>query len=108
MEYMALGKPTVQFDLKEGRMAAKDASLYAKPNDAVDFGDKILELLDNPVRRQQMSEYGRRRVSSSLSWEHEAPKLLRAYETVFTLRKNKVPLLRRIQIRLGLKKNKTP
>ncbi|MFD2270393.1 glycosyltransferase [Undibacterium arcticum] len=30
MEYMALGKPIVQFDLLEGRVSAQEASLYAK------------------------------------------------------------------------------
>src|SRR5690606_17980265 len=29
MEYMALGKPIVQFDLTEGRRSAQEASLYA-------------------------------------------------------------------------------
>ena len=48
MEYMALGKPIVQFDLAEGRFSAREASLYAR--DAADFGDKIVELLDD--RRQ--------------------------------------------------------
>ena len=38
MEYMALGKPIVQFDLTEGRFSAQEASLYAKKNDPVDFG----------------------------------------------------------------------
>ena len=33
MEYMALGKPIVQFDVKEGRVSAQDASLYAKANE---------------------------------------------------------------------------
>ena len=48
MEYMALGKPIVQFDLTEGRFSARDASLYARRNDAVDFAEKIVELLDDP------------------------------------------------------------
>jgi glycosyltransferase involved in cell wall biosynthesis len=30
MEYMALGKPVVQFDLTEGRFSAQEASLYAQ------------------------------------------------------------------------------
>src|SRR5687767_5715221 len=34
MEYMALGKPLVQFDLAEGRFSAQEASLYARRNDA--------------------------------------------------------------------------
>src|SRR5260370_3864011 len=33
MEYMALAKPIVQFDLTEGRVSAQDASLYARAND---------------------------------------------------------------------------
>ena len=38
MEYMALSKPIVQFDLKEGRYSAQDASLYAAPDDVVPVG----------------------------------------------------------------------
>jgi glycosyltransferase involved in cell wall biosynthesis len=84
MEYMALGKPIVQFDLTEGRFSAQDASLYARRNDPVDLAGKILELLDDPVRRERMGRFGRERVESTLSWEHEAPRLLAAYEKAFS------------------------
>jgi glycosyltransferase involved in cell wall biosynthesis len=83
MEYMALGKPIVQFDLTEGRVSAQSASLYARNTDTVDFGDKILELIDDQVRRREMGIYGRQRVRDQLSWEHEEPKLIAAYEAVF-------------------------
>ena len=83
LEYMALGKPIVQFDLTEGRVSAQQASLYAKPNDTIDFAEKILELLDNPGLRETMGQLGRTRVESELSWAQEAPKLLAAYETLF-------------------------
>jgi glycosyltransferase involved in cell wall biosynthesis len=83
MEYMALGKPIVQFDLTEGRFSAQDASLYAIKNDVQDMARKIVELLDDEERRDEMGKYGRRRVEEVLSWDHEAPKLLRAYETLF-------------------------
>ena len=83
MEYMALGKPIVQFDLTEGRCSALDASLYAAKNDEVDLARKIVELLDDPSRRKQMGEFGRRRVDTQLSWEHEVPKLLGAYDRLF-------------------------
>jgi glycosyltransferase involved in cell wall biosynthesis len=89
MEYMALGKPIVQFDVTEGRVSALDASLYAKPNDPRDFGDKILELIDNPERCAAMGEFGRRRVQEELSWEHEAPKLRQAYATLSELRRSR-------------------
>ena len=83
MEYMALGKPIVQFDLAEGRYSAQGASLYARHNDAWDLAAKICELLDDPRRRAQMGEYGRRRVMDELEWRHEVPKLLAAYEALW-------------------------
>jgi glycosyltransferase involved in cell wall biosynthesis len=79
MEYMALGKPMVQFDLTEGRFSAQQASLYAKKNDPVHFAVKIAELLDNPEQRARMGAFGRRRVQNELEWRYEAPKLLAAY-----------------------------
>jgi len=92
MEYMALGKPVVQFDLAEGRVSAQESSLYARNTDVADFGDKILELMDDPERRAAMGAAGRRRVLNELSWSHEAPKLLGAYEALFASRR--VPLVR--------------
>ena len=83
MEYMALGKPIVQFDLMEGRVSAQDASLYARRNDPIDLAAKILELLDDEQRRHAMGRAGRTRVIRELAWEHEAPKLLAAYELLF-------------------------
>jgi len=83
MEYMALGKPIVQFDLTEGRFSAQQASLYARKNDAVDFATKIVELLDDPARRAAMGAFGRRRVAEHLEWRHEAPRLLAAYDALW-------------------------
>ena len=83
MEYMALGKPMVQFDLAEGRFSAQQASLYARQNNAFDFADKILELLDNEEKRKAMGAFGRRRVMEELEWRHEVPKLLAAYEALW-------------------------
>jgi glycosyltransferase involved in cell wall biosynthesis len=80
LEYMALGKPIVQFDLTEGRFSAGDSSLYARPNDSADFAVKLCELLDDPDRRAYMGAVGRQRVESGLSWGHQIPNLLRAYE----------------------------
>ena len=83
MEYMALGKPIVQFDLAEGRFSAQRASLYARQNDAVDFAAKIVELLDDPARRSAMGAFGRRRVEEQLEWRREAPRLLAAYDALW-------------------------
>jgi len=83
MEYMALGKAIVQFNLTEGRVSAQEASLYADNNDAVDLANKLVGLLDDEPLRQKMGQFGRDRVTNSLSWDYEVPRLLAAYETLF-------------------------
>jgi len=84
MEYMALGKPIVQFDLKEGRISAQEASLYSdNSNQVVDFADNILWLVDHPEERQRMGEFGRRRVQTELAWDYSVGNLLAAYERAF-------------------------
>jgi len=83
MEYMALGKPIVQFDLKEGRFSAQGASLYSNHYNKVEaFAENILWLLDHPDERKRMGEFGRRRVEKELAWEHSVENLLAAYARV--------------------------
>ena len=84
LEYMALGKPIVQFDLTEGRYSAGEASLYAKNNDAADMAEKIRELLKKPEKRKKMGEYGRNRIMTELSWEHTSRALIDGYEKFFS------------------------
>jgi len=83
MEYMALKKPIVQFDLVEGRFSAEESSFYALRNDEVDFAKKILDLIDNHELRVSMGEYGYTRVTEKLEWKYEAPKLLEAYRKLY-------------------------
>ena len=83
VEYMALGKPIVQFDLTEGRVSAEGASLYARSNDAADMADKIEWLLANPESRAEMGAFGRQRVVDVLEWRHQEPVLLAAYDRLF-------------------------
>jgi len=89
MEYMALSKPIVQFDLKEGKISAKDASLYADCNNQVpDFAAKILWLLENEDERKRMGEFGRKRVVEELAWEYSVQSMLAAYQRAFSKRAN--------------------
>jgi glycosyltransferase involved in cell wall biosynthesis len=83
MEYMALGKPIIQFDVTEGRFSAGPASLYARANDASDMADAVVYLLDRPELRAEMGRQGRQRVEQELAWTYEAPKLLAAYNAIF-------------------------
>ena len=84
LEYMALGKPIVQFDLTEGRYSAQEASLYAKRNDAVDMAEKIRQLLADPELRERMGRYGHERIVNELSWDNTSKALLDGYEKFFT------------------------
>jgi glycosyltransferase involved in cell wall biosynthesis len=87
MEYMTLGKPIVQFDLKEGRYSAGEAALYSDNHDLVtDFANKILWLLDHSEERQRMGAFGRRRVEGQLAWEYSIANLLAAYDRTFSKR----------------------
>jgi glycosyltransferase involved in cell wall biosynthesis len=80
-EYMALGKPIVQFNLKEGRFTAGEASLYCDNDNQVnDFAEKILWLLERSEERQRMGEIGRIRVEQQLAWKYSVENLLTAYE----------------------------
>lgn len=84
MEYMAMGRPVVAFDLPEHRFTAQDAALYAKPNDELDMARQIARLMDNPKLRTQMGQIGRERVESELAWTHQEKHLLEAYESVLS------------------------
>jgi glycosyltransferase involved in cell wall biosynthesis len=79
MEYMALGKPTVAFDLAETRYSARDAAVYVQRNDEREFARQVNWLLDNPAERERMGEAGRQRVREGLAWEYSSQELVRAY-----------------------------
>lgn len=94
LEYMALGKPIVQFDLTEGRRSAGGASLYARADNVADFAMKIDMLLGDPVLRRDMGAIGRERIVRQLSWAHSAPALLHAYAKAFEPAPRKIWRLR--------------
>lgn len=83
MEYMAMGKPVVAFDLAETRSSAQDAALYAIPNLVTDFANKIEVLLDNEELRLKMGVIGRKRIEEALNWDYSKKNLLLAYEQLF-------------------------
>jgi glycosyltransferase involved in cell wall biosynthesis len=82
MEYMALGKPIVAFDLPEHRFTAQDAATYACPNDEMDFARHIAALMDDPERRRRMGQRGRERVETELAWTYQEKHLLEAYRAL--------------------------
>jgi glycosyltransferase involved in cell wall biosynthesis len=80
LEYMAMAKPVVAYDLTETRWTAGDAVAYAKRDDPVSLADSIGELLDDSDRRSRMGRAGRARIEDELSWERSAEEMLKAYD----------------------------
>jgi glycosyltransferase involved in cell wall biosynthesis len=79
LEYMAFSKAQVMFGTREGRFSAGEAAHYVMENSAEKLGDAILDLLDDPARREQMGRLGHHRLSTELSWEKSVQELLKTY-----------------------------
>ena len=79
MEYMAMSRPIVSFDLREARVSAGDAAVYAPANDELEFAKLVARLLDDPEERARMGRLGQARVRGPLSWENSGQALLSAY-----------------------------
>lgn len=78
-EYMAAGRPVVSYALRESRLTADGAALYARPDDVGSFATRIAQLLDDSELRAAMGRIGRERVERELSWERSERRLLAAY-----------------------------
>ena len=83
MEYMALGKAVVAYDLKETVVTGGDVCQYVSGDEPAGLADAVLELVDNPERREELGRLGRERVENVLAWPHQAPNLLKIYEELF-------------------------
>jgi glycosyltransferase involved in cell wall biosynthesis len=80
MEYMAFELPVVAFDLVETRASAESAAVYVEPNDVDRYADAIVELLEDPVRREQMGTFGRARILNELAWNHQRDAYVGVYD----------------------------
>jgi glycosyltransferase involved in cell wall biosynthesis len=82
MEYMALEKPVVAFDLPEHRFTAQDAAIYAIPNDELDFARQIAALMEDAERRAAMGQRGKARINAELAWPCQVRSLLQVYTSL--------------------------
>ena len=80
MEYMAMSRPIVSFDLREARVSAGEAAVYAPANDEPEFARLTSRLLDDPSERERMGKLGKERVEGPLAWSNSQQALLAAYE----------------------------
>jgi len=79
MEYMAYELPVVAFDLKETRVSAGDAAVYATPNNVEEYAKAIVALMDDEPERMRLGALGRARVEQELAWSHQETAYLDVY-----------------------------
>ncbi|MFD0149354.1 glycosyltransferase family 4 protein [Streptomyces sp. NPDC055721] len=79
LEYMVMGRPIVSFDLREARVSAGDAAVYAPADDEAEFAKLVAMLLDAPEERARMGEIGQERIGGPLAWRNSQRSLLAAY-----------------------------
>jgi glycosyltransferase involved in cell wall biosynthesis len=82
MNYMALAKPVVVFDMPERRYTGEDTVLYAKENDDIDFARQIALLISDPDLRRDLGEKGRKRIESQLALSYQRDLLIHLYTRV--------------------------
>jgi glycosyltransferase involved in cell wall biosynthesis len=82
MEYMSHGLPILSFNLKENRFSAGEAAVYCDTFEFREFGDKVINLLQDAERRQRMAKIGMERYRTSFNWANSASVLAEVYEHV--------------------------
>lgn len=80
MEYMALKKPVIAYDLTETRVSCGDAALLVDPAEPMGLAKAISRLADEPAERARLASAGHLRVRNVLAWPYSVPKLLAAYQ----------------------------
>ncbi|MFH8791082.1 glycosyltransferase family 4 protein [Streptomyces sp. NPDC017941] len=98
LEYMAMGRPIVSFDLKEARVSAGEAAVYASADDEAAFARLVAQLLDDPEQRARMGKIGQERISGPLSWRNSQKSLLAAYAAAC---RGRTPVPRGAKVRTG-------
>lgn len=82
LNYMAIGLPTVAFDIPVMREYLGECGAYAPLGDARAFADQMQLLLDNPVRAREIGQALRQRAIEKFSWERAGHEIERVYAKV--------------------------
>jgi glycosyltransferase involved in cell wall biosynthesis len=78
VEYMVMGRPIVQFRLRETSRVCGEACLYARSGDSGDLARRITELLNDPQAAARLGTAARDRAVPDLLWPLQVPALLDA------------------------------
>jgi glycosyltransferase involved in cell wall biosynthesis len=90
MEYMALGKPSIAYDMPETRFSGGDAVMYLHDHTPEALAAAIARLADDPELRAELGRRGRERIESVLCWERQQAALLGVYRKLLPMRPLKI------------------
>jgi glycosyltransferase involved in cell wall biosynthesis len=85
LEYMAFELPVVAYDLRETRVSAGPAAVYAEPNRVESYAQAIVDLLDDEPRRRWMGSLGRQQIEQELAWSHQRGGYVAVYDRLLGL-----------------------
>jgi glycosyltransferase involved in cell wall biosynthesis len=83
MEYMAYALPVVSYRLTETVVSAGDCAVYLEPGDEAGFAGAVVDLLDDPERREKLGKAGRTRAEQELDWRPQAEAYVGVYDEFF-------------------------
>ena len=86
LNYMAMGLPTVAFDVPVAREFLDDLGTYARIGSPRDLARAIDGLLQNPEEAQHLGRELRRRAVDLFSWQENGKRLLSLYEQLWRQR----------------------
>lgn len=79
-EYMACSLPIVMSNFSYWQDIFGECALFADPYNPKDIAGKILYLLDNPEKAEQLGDKGKQLTKEKCNWETEFKKLVELYE----------------------------
>ena len=69
MEYIAMGKPSIAYDMLETRKSGGEAVVYVSEASATALSEAVIALADDAERRRSLGVLARLRIEQELSWE---------------------------------------
>ncbi len=78
-EYMSAGLPIIMSDFPYWKKLFNGCAIFVNPIDSDEIYQAIINLIENPERREKMGALGLQMVENEYNWEPEAKKLIRLY-----------------------------
>ncbi|MGC9203061.1 MAG: glycosyltransferase family 4 protein [Thermoproteota archaeon] len=84
LEYMASSRPVVASSVGEVKeiIQTEKCGLLAKPDDYIDFSEKLEYLLQNPREADELGNRGRMSVETKYNWEKVSQSIEKVYESL--------------------------